>query len=493
MYRKFILILMSYILCADVCAQDVPQVTVFLPNPPKAESDLFICDNYLYTYGKELRTTDRGTQAKTDMVWSLDDYLPLYADVMGISVSDIKASNIYQLLSYGDRYGQLAIDAAVRSYNRERPYVYFNEPSLLPELDELHSDESSYPAYQSCLGWLYALLLAEVCPDKMNDMLKRGESFGPSSVISGFSFDSDAYAGYLLGSAILSRLHTHSGFDDLLTYAQADYKRLSKASTRFDDTPYFAYEELPNSVIYLPEPPTEGSAKYTYDLAKYEEGKSLRRTRSGIRAIEDVEYSTDNFCRIYSEVLGVTINASVTPAIYELVSRVHPLGNAATQMAKGHYMRKRPYVEMNEETSYRPDEASLRETGSFPSGHASGSWLMALVFSEVARTQQDALLARAYTFGQGRVITGYHWQTDVDYGRLVGSAVYAVLHTNKEFVSQMAKAVNEYKTLYSAIHPVKDQAQEADAPIYTLQGVRLSAPPTRRGIYIKGKKKINIR
>ena len=200
---------MSYILCADICAQDVPQVTVFLPNPPKAESDLFICDNYLYTYGKELRTSDRGTQ------------------------------------SYGDRYGQLAIKAAVMSYNRERPYVYFNEPSLLPELDELHSDESSYPAYQSCLGWLYALLLAEVCPDIMNDILKRGEAFGPSAVISGFSFDSDAYAGYLLGSAILSRLHTHSGFDDLLAYAQADYKRLTKASTRFDDTPYFSYEELP--------------------------------------------------------------------------------------------------------------------------------------------------------------------------------------------------------------------------------------------------------
>jgi hypothetical protein len=118
---------------------------------------------------------------------------------------------------------------------------------------------------------------------------------------------------------------------------------------------------------------------------------------------------------------------------------------------------------------------------------------MALVFSEVARTQQDALLARAYTFGQGRVITGYHWQTDVDYGRLVGSAVYAVLHTDKEFVSQMARAVNEYKSLYSAIHTVKDELQEAEAPIYTLQGVRLSAPPTRHGIYIKGKKKINIR
>jgi hypothetical protein len=493
MYRKLILLLLNGILCADLCAQDVPQVTVFLPNPPAAESYLFICDNYLYTDGKSQRTTERGEQAKIDMAWDLDSFLPLFADIMGISVPDIKASSIYQLLDYGSRYGQLSFEAAHKNYTRERPYVYFNEPSLIPELDDLYRYDSSYPAFQSCLGWLYALLLTEVCPDKMNEILKRGELFGPSTVISGYNFDSDAYAGYLLGSAILSRLHTHSGFDGLLTYAQADYKRLSKASTRFDDTPYFTYEELPNSVIYLPEPPVSGSAKYTYDLAKYEEGKSLRRTRSGIRAIEDVEYSADNFCRIYSEVLGVTINETTTPAIYELVSRVHPLGNAATQMAKGYYMRKRPYVEMNEETSYRPDEDGLRETGSYPSGHASGSWLMALVFSEVTRTSQDALLARAYTFGQGRVITGYHWQTDVDYGRLVGSAVYALLHTNKPFVSQMTKAVNEYKSRYSAIQSVKQQPAAADAPIYTLQGVRLSGAPTRRGIYIQGKKKISIR
>ena len=488
MYRKLILILLTNILCMNLHAQDVPQVTVFLPNPPAAESDLFICDNYLYTEGKTLRTTEKGIQAKGDMVWDLDDFLPLFADIMGISTSDIKSSNIYALLDYGDRYGQLSIKAAIQSYSRERPYVYFNEPSLLPELEEIYRYDSSYPAFQSCLGWLYALLLAEVCPDKMNDILKRGELFGPSTVISGYNFDSDAYAGYLLGSAILSRLHTHSGFDGLLSYAQSDYKRL-KASTRASDDPYFAYEELPNSVIYLPEPPAANSAKNVYDLAKYEEGKSLRKTRSGIRAIEDVEYSTDNFCKIYSEVLGVTINASATPAIYELVSRVHPLGNAATQMAKGYYMRKRPYVEMGEPTSYGPDEDGLRETGSYPSGHASGSWLMALVFSEVARTSQDALLARAYTFGQGRVITGYHWQTDVDYGRLVGSAVYAMLHTNKEFVSQMAKAVNEYKEKYTAIASVK-QAEEADAPIYTLQGVRLQGAPARRGIYIKGNKKI---
>ena len=233
MYRKLRLILLTNILCMNLHAQDVPQVTVFLPNPPAAESDLFICDNYLYTEGKSLRTTERGIQAKGDMVWDLNDFLPLFADIMGISTSAIKSSNIYALLDYGDRYGQLAIKAAIQSYSRERPYVYFNEESLLPELEEPYRYDSSYPAFQSCLGWLYALLLAEVCPDKMNDILKRGELFGPSTVISGYNFDSDAYAGYLLGSAILSRLHTHSGFDGLLSYAQADYKRLVFAARRW--------------------------------------------------------------------------------------------------------------------------------------------------------------------------------------------------------------------------------------------------------------------
>ena len=118
---------------------------------------------------------------------------------------------------------------------------------------------------------------------------------------------------------------------------------------------------------------------------------------------------------------------------------------------------------------------------------------MALVFSEVAQTRQDALLARAYQFGQGRVITGYHWQTDVDYGRLVGSAVYARLHADKDFLSQMEKAINEYKTLYTGIDAVSTTTHDADAPVYTLEGVRLTDKATRPGIYIQGKRKIIIK
>jgi hypothetical protein len=38
------------------------------------------------------------------------------------------------------------------------------------------------------------------------------------------------------------------------------------------------------------------------------------------------------------------------------------------------------------------------------------------------------------------VICGYHWQSDVDAARIVGSAVVATLHTNPAFQQQLQKA-----------------------------------------------------
>ena len=191
----------------------------------------------------------------------------------------------------------------------------------------------------------------------------------------------------------------------------------------------------------------------------------------------------------FSPIFGKTISATTTPQIYKLVSKVHPSGNAATQTTKAHYMRLRPYVRMNEGTAYPPDEDHLRNTGSYPSGHASGSWLHALVLSEINPEAEEALLARAYQFGQGRVITGYHWQSDVDMGRLVASAVYARLHTSAEFVKQIELAKLEFKG-GSAIRSVEADDEGAKARIYTLEGIPVEGEPRQPGIYIQGNKKV---
>ena len=154
-------------------------------------------------------------------------------------------------------------------------------------------------------------------------------------------------------------------------------------------------------------------------------------------------------------------------------------------------MRLRPYVWFDEITAYPAEDEVYRNTGSYPSGHTSCSWLIAMVLSEINPAAQEELLARAYQYGQGRVITGFHWQSDVDAGRLVASAAYACLHTSSDFQKQMLAAKNEYKTKTSTgieSATTKD-AVDADAPIYNLGGIRVDSP-TQHGVYIQGNKKV---
>ena len=94
------------------------------------------------------------------------------------------------------------------------------------------------------------------------------------------------------------------------------------------------------------------------------------------------------------------------------------------------------------------------------------------------------------------MITGYHWQSDVDYGRIVGSTVYASLHGVSDFTSQMEKAIKEYQSIYgggtSAVRAISaEEAESEPAPVYNLQGQRVDRPA--KGIYIQGNSKRVVR
>ena len=54
-------------------------------------------------------------------------------------------------------------------------------------------------------------------------------------------------------------------------------------------------------------------------------------------------------------------------------------------------------------------------------------------------------------YGDSRVIVGAHWQSDVDAGRLAGSAAVVTLHTCPEFLEQLAKARAEFQRLTATL------------------------------------------
>ena len=202
---------------------------------------------------------------------------------------------------------------------------------------------------------------------------------------------------------------------------------------------------MPNAVYFLPAPPAEGSAAFQYDQAQYRWGMEQRKDSVRLAiAVGDAVWSVDNICRIFSGVLGITISAEATPAIYKMLTIGLVTTDQAGKLPKNHYMRTRPYVYYSEPTIYPSDEAWLRTNGSYPSGHTILGWSAALLLTEMAPEKADTILARGYMYGQSRVIAGYHWQSDVDAARLCASAAVARLHADKRFMKLMRKARKEY-------------------------------------------------
>ena len=105
--------------------------------------------------------------------------------------------------------------------------------------------------------------------------------------------------------------------------------------------------------------------------------------------------------------------------------------------------------------------------------------------SDINPTAADQLLARGYEYGQSRVIAGYHWQSDVDAGRLAASVLFAKLQSNNRFREQLAKAKQEFaeKTSGSTrVRSVKGSVQTSTRA-YTLSGT--PATDTTSGIVIE--------
>ena len=226
----------------------------------------------------------------------------------------------------------------------------------------------------------------------------------------------------------------------------------ANVSAQFKST-YFEIDEMPNAVAFLPAPPDTTSAQFLNDIAQYMWGKTLRNTARGQEAIDHIVTSVPKMVELFSKPFGMTISRKETPAIYKMLLKAIPTIRLSATRPKQTYMRKRPFVRMNESTPVPEEEDELRNTGSYPSGHTVRGWGMALLLSEVNPAAQDALMKLGYEWGQSRVILGFHWQSDVNASIALASVCCARLHTSKEFLDDMEEAREEYERLSKKAQP----------------------------------------
>ena len=221
------------------------------------------------------------------------------------------------------------------------------------------------------------------------------------------------------------------------------------ASAQTDTSKVYTFlENMPDAGIYLPAPPDTASLEFADDVIQWQWGKTVRSTPRGAMANRDGKWGHEIMAEIYSGVFGFTISEDSTPAIWKLLFKSSYTGHLSTVKAKQKYMRTRPFAQFNEHTwSEFDDENELRHNGSYPSGHTSLSWAMALVFAEMVPELQDTILRRAYQYAESRVIVGAHYQSDIEAGRLAASAGVASIHTSPFFKADIKAARAEYNRI----------------------------------------------
>lgn len=211
---------------------------------------------------------------------------------------------------------------------------------------------------------------------------------------------------------------------------------------------YLTLEQVSNSTNLLPPPPADSTARWAYDVEQYEWGKTQRDTPRGTLAASDADLGDAGLSAAFSEAFGIEISNETTPEVYNLITGMsEDAGDLATRHAKKHYQRTRPYIHSNEDTCLPEAQAGLAGNGSYPSGHTSKAWATALILAELNPDRQDEILKRGYEMGQSRVICGYHYQSDVDAGRITGSTIVARLHADPLFTKDLNKAKKEVKRL----------------------------------------------
>jgi acid phosphatase (class A) len=84
-------------------------------------------------------------------------------------------------------------------------------------------------------------------------------------------------------------------------------------------------------------------------------------------------------------------------------------------------------------------------SASYPSGHATVGAMMAILLAQMVPERRAALFERGWDYGQARVISGVHFPTDVEAGRVLGTLTAALLQMDGRFREDFLAARRELR------------------------------------------------
>jgi acid phosphatase (class A) len=187
--------------------------------PPKSDSAQTKAELQELLRLQESRTPDQAKHVRDDDHRTLERFL----GGIGINVESLSASanRFFDCIDTSVRH---AIHEAKNTFNRTRPYrLPHNNLHTLKKLSD--RDSPSYPSAHATYGAVMGMVLAEMIPEKKEELYKRIQDYGYSRIVSGAHFRSDVYAGNVAGAAIAASLLSKETFRNELNDVKGELRK----------------------------------------------------------------------------------------------------------------------------------------------------------------------------------------------------------------------------------------------------------------------------
>ncbi len=140
-----------------------------------------------------------------------------YSDITGVTLTAQADPLAMDFFIKVEKETRQATSVVKKNWKRDRPYV--TDTSIHPTVTEA---TLSYPSGHATRGVVYALVLAELFPEKRDALLAFGYNVGWHRVVAGVHYPTDVQGGRTLGLAIAQRMLANPEFQADLAKVKAE-------------------------------------------------------------------------------------------------------------------------------------------------------------------------------------------------------------------------------------------------------------------------------
>jgi acid phosphatase (class A) len=185
------------------------------------------------------------------------------------------------------------------------------------------------------------------------------------------------------------------------------------------ETPILLTPDQYDPAKLLPAPPAHGSARERSEILELEHVQATATPAQRAAAAWDDAHEDPS---IFAAVMGPGFNMDKLPATAALFHLVIKNESKASSAAKKAFMRDRPWIVDPGIKTCTP-HAPGPQKNSYPSGHTSVGYAMAVVLASLAPGKSKAIMERARVFAENRIVCGYHFRSDDEAGKILGTLV----------------------------------------------------------------------